>query len=271
MKNALSLEKFEKARSLCTALRKAGHKKRRENAKNYRNLTGFFVDSFARFTISWYEGIAIERYRICSPLMFGFESHDSTGASHGSTAARTEPRCEGARSGRREHLPFCRWAARRALRLETRIDLTRAIETWYRAVESWVRFKVFFRWILEYKSKIFLLKMIVIYNNWNMYFIFIWKFFVQSNIKVVKFSWMCLSGRIMVPLLYFVFLRENLLYQSETVKTGGIAWVSRSMRESWQPCSNLFWLLTSKQNFNGIRIRTFVWQQTRDTKYKLYI
>ena len=201
MKNALSLEKFEKARSLCTALRKEGHKKRQENAKNYRNLTGFFVDSFARFTISWYEGIAIERYRICSPLMFGFESHDSTGASHGSTAARTEPRCEGARSGRREHLPFCRWAARRALRLETRIDLTRAIESWYRAVESWVRFKVFFRWILEYKSKIFLLKMIVIYNNWNMYFIFIWKLFVQNNIKVVKFSWMCLSGRIMVPLL----------------------------------------------------------------------
>ena len=40
MKNALSLEKFEKARSLCTALRKAGHKKRRENAKSYRNLTG---------------------------------------------------------------------------------------------------------------------------------------------------------------------------------------------------------------------------------------
>ena len=145
MKNALSLEEFEKARSLCTALRKAGHKKRRENAKNYRNLTGFFVDSFARFTISWYEGIAIERDRICCPLMFGFESHDSTGASHGSTAARTEPRCEGARSGRREHLPFCRWAARRALRLETRIDLTRAVESWYRAVESWVRFKVFFR------------------------------------------------------------------------------------------------------------------------------
>ena len=128
-------------------------------------------------------------------------------ACHDSTAALSHmiARCESARSGRREHLPFCRWAARRALRLETRIDLTRAIESWYRAVESWVRFKVFFRWILEYKSKIFLLKMIVIYNNWNMYFIFIWKFFVQSNIKVVKFSWMCLSGRIMVPLLYLYF------------------------------------------------------------------
>ena len=47
-------EKFEKAQSLRSALRKEGHKKRRENAKNYRNLTGFFVDSFARFTISWY-------------------------------------------------------------------------------------------------------------------------------------------------------------------------------------------------------------------------
>ena len=193
--------KFEKAWSLCTALRKAGYKKRQENVKNYRNLTGLFVDSIARITISCHESIAIERDRICCHRMFELDSHDSTGASHDSTAARTEPRCESARSGRREHLPFCRWAARRALRLETRIDLTCAIESWYRAVESWVRFKVFFRWILEYKSKIFLLKMIVIYNNWNMYFIFIWKFFVQSNIKVVKFSWMCLSGRIMVPLL----------------------------------------------------------------------
>ena len=67
------------------------------------------------------------------------------------------------------------WPVRSALRLETRIDLTHSIE-------SWVRFKVFFRWNLEYKSKIFLLKMIVIYNNWNMYFIFIWKLFVQNNI-----------------------------------------------------------------------------------------
>ena len=145
MKNALSLEKFEKARSLCTALRKAGHKKRRENAKNYRNLTRLFVNSIARITISCHESIAIERDRICCHRMFELDSHDSTGASHDSTAARTEPRCESARSGRREHLPFCRWAARRALRLETRIDLTRAIESWYRAVESWVRFKVFFR------------------------------------------------------------------------------------------------------------------------------
>merc|ERR1712002_725701 len=117
MKNALSLEKFEKAQSLCTALRKVGHKKCRENAKNYRNLTGFFVDSFARSTISWYEGIAIERDRICCPLMFGLDSHDST-------AASTEPRCESAQSGRREHLPFCH-----ALQLETRADLTRAIES----------------------------------------------------------------------------------------------------------------------------------------------
>ena len=56
--------------------------------------------------------------------MLGLGSHDST-------AARTEPCCESARSGRREHLPFCRWAARRAPRLETRIDLTCAIESWH--------------------------------------------------------------------------------------------------------------------------------------------
>ena len=134
--------KFEKAQSLCTVLRKEGHKKRWENAKNCRNLMGFFVDSFARFTISWYEGIAIERDRICRPLMFELDSHDSTALPHDSTAlphhstaARTEPRCKSALSGRQEHLPFCRWAARRALRLETGIDLTRAIESWYRAVE----------------------------------------------------------------------------------------------------------------------------------------
>merc|ERR1712002_1268085 len=134
-----------KSAILMHGAKKSGSQKTPGKCEKLPKSYGIFVDSFARFTISWYEGIAIERYRICSPLMFEFESHDSTGASHGSTAARTEPRCEGARSGRREHLPFCRWAARRALRLETRIDLTRAIESWYRAVESWVRFKVFFR------------------------------------------------------------------------------------------------------------------------------
>ena len=106
--------------------------------KNYRNLKGFFVDSFARFTLACYESIAIGRDRICCPLMFGLDSHESTVARHDSIAARTEPRCESARSDWREHLLFCCWAARRALRLETRIDLICAIE-------SWVRFKVFFR------------------------------------------------------------------------------------------------------------------------------
>ena len=135
---------------------KSGLQKTPGKCENLPKSDGLFVDSFARITISCHESIAIERDRICCHLMFGCKSHDLTAAHHDSitarhdsTAAHSEPRCEGARSGRREHLPFCRWAARRALCqrqwLETRINLTRAVESWYRAVEAWVRFKVFFR------------------------------------------------------------------------------------------------------------------------------
>ena len=54
--------------------------------------------------------------------------------------------------------------------------------------------------------------MIVIYNDWNMLFIFIWKLFVQNNIQVVKFLWMCLSGRIMAPLLSLHFFLQLQIY-----------------------------------------------------------